>query len=131
MRESTIHINVLSDKRDRVHRHVIDLVMKQVVEISRGELVFALKELLLKSGFESAKPFRPQSRVGLSIRRPSEGLLQPRFFESAAVRKTQTRARKMFSPTQGLPGQRNPWHSSVPEFAVVNQAASNNRAERL
>src|ERR1700685_967702 len=121
VRERFIHVLVLTNKVHQVNLDVVDLVVKQVVEVSRIENILAAEEILLKPRLESADTFRLQRSVGKTVRWPRESLLQPRIFKSGSVRKSQPCAGKNFSTTQKLISQRNPRHAGVSIRAVMNK----------
>src|SRR5208337_1245899 len=77
--KSLIDVNVFAHEGHRVHGNVVDLIAKQIVEVSRGENVTVVEQVLQESSLEGAIAFRLQRSIRNTIRRSSESLFQPRL----------------------------------------------------
>ena len=92
VRECLIDVEIFSDEGDWIDGFVIDLVVKQIVEIRGVENIFAAKKILLKPGFEGTDTFWFEGRVGDGIGRAGKCFFETRFFESRCIGKAQARS---------------------------------------
>ena len=97
LREGLVHVEIFSHEREWIDRLVVDLVMKEVVEVGGVENVFPLEKILLNSGFEGAHALRLEAGIGLRIRRARESFFEARLLESGGIGKTQASSGENFS----------------------------------
>ena len=97
LRECLIHIEVFTDKGGLIDGDVVDLVVKQVVEVSGIEDIFSMQEILLDARLEGADPLWLETGIWNGIGRSGERLFQAGLLVSRGVGKTQARSRKSFS----------------------------------
>ena len=94
--QGLVHVDVFADEVDGIDSDVVDLIMKQILEVGGGEDVSPLQKILLESSLERARALGFQRDIGLRKWRCGEGFFEARLFESAGIGETKARSREQF-----------------------------------
>src|ERR1035438_5113582 len=100
LRERLIDVEVLTDEIHGINLFIVNLVVKQIVEIGRVYDILAFDEILRDAGFESAHPLRFKTGIRIRIWTTGKRLLQSRLFEPGGVGKSQSRPGKKTAAAQ-------------------------------
>src|SRR5271168_1626629 len=125
--ERLVDVEIFTHEGGRVDRLVVDLVVKQIIEVGGIEDVFSAEEILPKARLESPGALGFEAGVWDGKRRTGESLFQARLLESGGVGKAEAGSRKNFSTLQSQQGQRDARYTCVAEHAAVDETPAYDR----